>query len=344
MGGALAPRLRGLGPGSRRKRRARSVADRRLRRGDGRAAPGAARADDGERRGLESRACARHASRGRARAARPRHLGGARTSAALHALEGDGLGRPRSRHPQRGALPTRWSTRAVGRAAAAPPRRDLRACVRPGYRVVRAGLRLARGGRGPAPDATGRLPAADRRARTRDRALHREATARRRLRLPLRLGAHRRWSAAGRRGIPRLHLLARRQLSAPGTSRGGAHALSASARHPQRRRPPRRGVPPDAAPAGRQLSAGVLTRRAREHRVQHAEVGEEGGAETQRRLTCESTAVLGTRYDRTTETGISVPVRQCVYRFTSPVSAIRYSFAAASHFTLYAVGYRPVLS
>ena len=89
----------------------------------------------------------------------------------------------------------------------------------------------------------GFLPATDERVRGTVR-LHRAASLRRRLRLSLRLGAHRRRSPAGRGRLPRLHLLALRQLSPPGTARRGAHAVRASPRHPQRRRPPRRGVPP----------------------------------------------------------------------------------------------------
>ncbi len=76
----------------------------------------------------------------------------------------------------------------------------------------------------------------------------------------------RRRLAAGGGSVPRLHLLARRQLR-PGREDGrGASDLRTTAVVAQRRRPARRELRPEARPAGRELSAGVLPRPADQHR------------------------------------------------------------------------------
>ena len=146
VGAAVAARLRGLEAGAHRQRRRRAVPARRLRRGDGRAAPGAARgldADDAslldvERTLLEFLETA-------LAGARRRHLGGARPAAALHPFEGDGVGRvrPRASRPSSdfgldGPV-ERWR-----QLRDADPRRGLRARLRRRPQHVRPALRLAR--------------------------------------------------------------------------------------------------------------------------------------------------------------------------------------------------------
>ena len=81
-------------------------------------------ADDGR---LGARPQAARVARGRLARAGRRHLGGARAAAALHALEGDGLGRLRPRRAHaRGVRPA-----GAGRALARAARRDQRRGARP---------------------------------------------------------------------------------------------------------------------------------------------------------------------------------------------------------------------
>ena len=158
----LAARLRGLAAGAHRQRRARAVPARRVRRGDGRAAPGARRtastADDHAwslQRNLMEFLEGAWDQPGRG------HLGGARAAPPLHALEGARVGRVRPRGRQaveRFDLPgpvDRW--------------RQLRAEIhdevcREGFdaelQLVHAVLRLRRARRVDAPDPARRLPAA----------------------------------------------------------------------------------------------------------------------------------------------------------------------------------------
>ena len=145
MGGAVAAGLRELGAGAHRQRRAQPAAARHLRRGDGRAAPGA----PGRPR----------------RATKPAgicsgellaHLekiwrepdegiwevrGGPR---AFHLFQGDGLGRLRPRDQERGGFDLHGAGRALAGDARRDPRRRLRARLRRRARQLRARLWLAR--------------------------------------------------------------------------------------------------------------------------------------------------------------------------------------------------------
>ncbi len=146
----------------------RAVPARRLRRGDGRAAPG--RAAPGieptsRRLGARSARCST-SSRARWREPGRGHLGGARPAPALHALEGDGVGRVRPRGQG-------------GRAARAAPGRSTagaRCATRSTREVCAQGFDAERGtftqsygsqalDASAAADPAGRLPAARRPAR-----------------------------------------------------------------------------------------------------------------------------------------------------------------------------------
>ena len=88
-------------PGAHRQRGARPAAARRVRRGDGHAAPGPARRIGGERSRLGRADRAARASREDLARAGPRHLGSAHGADALHLFQGDGLGRVRPRAQER---------------------------------------------------------------------------------------------------------------------------------------------------------------------------------------------------------------------------------------------------
>ena len=134
---------------------------RRLRRGDGRAPPVPRRPGSGTTAGGVERALLGlpRVDLGRARRG---DLGGPRAAAALHPLQGHGLG---------GVRPGGQGGRAVrarrpGRPLAGAPRRDPRAGLPRGVRRrgrgLRAVLRLEAARRQPADDAAGRLPAGGR--------------------------------------------------------------------------------------------------------------------------------------------------------------------------------------
>ncbi len=143
------PGLRGVEAGARRQRRHRAVPARRLRRGDvvhlrGAAAWGC----QGRRQGWRSTAELIAFIEKRLAAPRRRHLGGARRAAPLHALEGDGLGRDRSRRARDRRVRRSAATRAEDaaapqRAGGADPRRGLRARLQPAGGRVHA-VRTAR--------------------------------------------------------------------------------------------------------------------------------------------------------------------------------------------------------
>ena len=183
----------------------------------------------GDLRRAQARACpateqawraaqgARRVPRGCLAAPGRRHLGGARRAPPLHALEGHGLGRLRSRGAHDRGVRRRRRRRpehaaAPARAARAHPRRGLRARLQPARRRVHAVLRQR------ALDASvlviphvGFLPASDPRVRGTVAAIEQRA-APRRLRAALRHRArHRRAARHGGR-VPRVQLLAGRQL------------------------------------------------------------------------------------------------------------------------------------
>ena len=108
----LAARLRGLAAGARRQRRLAAVPARRLRRGDRRPVPGPpARAwSRSTTPGTSSQALLEFLETAW-QAARRGHLGGARPAAALHPLEGHGLGRLRPRG-QGGRAASAWRARS----------------------------------------------------------------------------------------------------------------------------------------------------------------------------------------------------------------------------------------
>ena len=111
------------------------------------------------------------------------HLGGARPEAALHPLEGDGVGRIRPRGEDRRAP----GSRGAGRAVACDPRGDQGRAplgLRRRPRIVRPVLRLGPPRREPADDPARRLPSPATAGRGHGRR-HRARPAARRLRRAL---------------------------------------------------------------------------------------------------------------------------------------------------------------
>ena len=217
----------------------------------------------GAERGWIARQGRARVPRGRLAAPRRRHLGGARRAAALHPLEGDGVGRDRPHgalDPGAGHGRRRGAEHAPapGRAARAHPRRGLRARLQPAHRRVHAVVRQRAARRQRAGHPALRLPARQRSARRQHGGGDREGSAARRLRAPLRHRARHRRTARLRGRVPGVQLLARRQLRVhrPAARRRGA--VRAAARAAQPPRPARRGVRARAAPPDRQLPAGVL--------------------------------------------------------------------------------------
>src|SRR5258708_13063037 len=88
------------------------------------------------------------------------------------------------------------------------------------------------------------------------------------LRVALRHGANGGWIAGGRGSVPRVQLLAGRLLRGDGPPRRRRAVVREAGVALQRSWLTRRGVRCGASAAVRQLSAGVLARRAAEHRVQ----------------------------------------------------------------------------
>ena len=134
--------LRGLEAGAGRERRRRPAPARRVRGDPGRALPGALgrAATVGRRLGAQP-AVARAAREGLARARRG-DLGGARPAPAVHALEGDVLGRVRPRRALRRGARARGASRALAGAAGRGSRRRLPRGVPRGARRVHPVLRL----------------------------------------------------------------------------------------------------------------------------------------------------------------------------------------------------------
>ena len=155
---AVAAGLRGLAAGARRKRRRRTVSARRLRRGPRRVAPGPRQPARDVQGGVVVAAPAARLPRARVEGARRGHLGGTRAAAALHALEGDGVGCVRPRRPGSRALRPRRSRRALAEDPHRDPPRGLRAGLRRRAQLVHAVVRLEAAGREPADDPARRLP------------------------------------------------------------------------------------------------------------------------------------------------------------------------------------------
>ena len=127
---AVAPGLRRLGPRADRQRRERAAAARRLRRGAGRAVPGACQGLAKRAAGLEAPDARCSSTSRQPGASRTKASGRSAASAALRPFEGDGLGRLRPRRAHRRGAGPRRAGRAVARAA----RRDPRArCCERGY-------------------------------------------------------------------------------------------------------------------------------------------------------------------------------------------------------------------
>lgn len=116
-GARLAARLPGFEAGADRQQRRQPAAARRIRRGDGRAAPGPRGRAAGRRYGLVGTVRAAHPSREDLARARRGHLGNARRAQALHLFEDHGLGRVRPRHQVRRAVPPARAARSLAHAA-----------------------------------------------------------------------------------------------------------------------------------------------------------------------------------------------------------------------------------
>ena len=231
MGGALAARLRGLRAGAHRQRGPRPAPARRVRRGDGRAAPGAPRRPcrPSEAGWALQRALLEHLETiwsepdegiWEVRGAPP----------AFHLFEGDGLGGVRPRHQERREVRPRRAGRALARGCAT---RFTTRSARHGFdreaRQLRAVLRLRAARREPA--AACRWSASCRRDDPRVRGTV-EAIEQRLLVdgfvLRYDTRAHRRRPAAGRGRVPRLQLLAGRRLH-PAAAAGRTRARCSSA-------------------------------------------------------------------------------------------------------------------
>ena len=169
----LAARLRGIVAGACRQRRARAVPARRLRRGDGRAAP--SRLAGQHVTGMPSDDHAWSLQRnlmdfleGAWEDAGRGDLGGARPASAFHALEGARLGRVRPRGRHRRALGPPRPARPLAADPSGDPRRGVPRGLQRRAELVHAGLRIGRARRLDAPDPARRVPAADRSAGGRD--------------------------------------------------------------------------------------------------------------------------------------------------------------------------------
>ena len=135
---AVAGGLRGLEARPDRKRGARSVPARRVRRGDRLPASGPAlRARLRAERLADRTGAARPAGGGLGGAGRG-HLGGARSEAPLHPLQGDGVGCLRPSREGRRAVRSRRAGRTMEAPSGRGARGGLRTGVRPGAKLVRA--------------------------------------------------------------------------------------------------------------------------------------------------------------------------------------------------------------
>ena len=149
-------------------------------------------------------ACDARLPRVRVEGPRRGHLGGPRSAAGLHALQGDGLGGVRpGGEGGRGVRP-----RGPGRPVAGVPRRGpprgARAGLRRRAQHVHAVLRVEDPRREHADDPAGRVPPRRPTRGSSARSTRSSASCmQRRLRAPLRLGGRRRRPAAGRGRVPR---------------------------------------------------------------------------------------------------------------------------------------------
>ena len=229
---AVARRLRRLQAGAHRQRRHDAAPARRLRRADGCAATRRARAACTGARHRLGACSTRCSSTWRRPGSSPTTASGRvrGAAAALHPLEGHGLGRVRSRGQDGRELRPAGAGRALARAARAHPRRRLRATAsdRRAQRL-RAELRLGGARREPAADPAHRLPAGRRSARRRHRRGHPAASSSSTA-WCCAIAPHEidRRPAAGRRRVPRLQLLARRQPVPAGTLGRGARSCSSA--------------------------------------------------------------------------------------------------------------------
>src|SRR5581483_8789612 len=269
----LAARLRRLTAGARGERGLGAAPARRVRRGARRALPDAAARRRPRRRRVVVDASAPRLAGGGLAPARRRHLGGARPEPALHALEGDGLGRVRPRRPRVRGVRARRARRAVAGRARRDPRAGARAGVVRDEAGVRPVVRLRSPRRERAPHAARRLPARPGRAGRLHGRRHPAGAVRGRAPAPLpQRGGGRRRPAGRRRRLPALLVLARAGARPAGADERGAGAVRAPPRPPQRRRAVGGGVRPGRQAAARQLPAGVHPPRARRHR-DHARRG-----------------------------------------------------------------------
>ena len=199
-------------------------------------------------------------------AARRGDLGGARPTASLHALQGDGVARLRPCRAKRRGV----RARGPGEPLAGRPRRDPRAGLprglRPGARRLHAVVRLAVAGRERTADPARRLPSRRRRAGHADGGRDRASARRRRARHAIR---HRRGERRGRRApagrghVPPLLVLARPGVRPPGPAGGGRGAVRAAPAAAQRSRSAVGGVRRRVTAARRELPAGLHAPRAR---------------------------------------------------------------------------------
>ena len=118
----LVARIRGVGPGTGRQRGVDAAPARRLRRDARCDLPAARRRRAARRQHLVADAEAPRVARGRLASTGHRRLGDARPAAALHALQGHGVGGVRPRGP----FPRRVRARGAGRALAGAATRDPR--------------------------------------------------------------------------------------------------------------------------------------------------------------------------------------------------------------------------
>ena len=213
--------------------------------------------------------------RERLAAARRRHLGGARRPPPLHALEGHGVGRDRPRRPQSSRSSARAATRAesmLPHLRALRERIHAEVCQR-GFNPRIGAFTQSYGS--DALDASvlviphvGFLPASDPRmpgtVAAVEKTLLRDG-------FVLRYGTEHgdRRPARHRGRVPRVQLLARRQLRLRRPHRRSRAALRPPARPAQPPRPAVRGVRTRAAAPDRQLPAGVLAPGADLHRARH---------------------------------------------------------------------------
>src|SRR6188472_15784 len=220
----VAPGLRALNARADRERGVPTAPARRLRRGAGRALPRpalGARAVEGR---LGAHPQAAPVARGGLARARRGDLGGARAATALHALQGDGLGRvrPCGSHDRGGRA--RRASRSLACPSRGDPRRGLSRRPLRDARRVHAVVWAGPARRQPAHDSAGRVPLCRRRAGRRDGRRHRARARRGRPRhsLSRRRGEHRRGRpAAGRGHVPPVLVLARAGVRAAGPPRRG---------------------------------------------------------------------------------------------------------------------------